>query len=79
MNITKMCSRLNSQLLGLENLKHSGLTQDELCEIFLRIMRMVSATVTYEDDDVHGGGAAVVLASYVVPADRGRGGGEELP
>ena len=68
MNITKMCSRLNSQLLGLENLKHSGLTQDELCEIFLRIMRMVSATVTYEDDDVHGGGSG-----------RGGGAGSGIP
>jgi len=41
---------LQSQLSILESLKHSGIEQLELCEIILHLLRLVSATVTYEAD-----------------------------
>lgn len=44
------CNRLQSQLSILESLKHSGIEQLELCEIILHLLRLVSATVTYEID-----------------------------
>jgi len=44
------CNRLQSQLSILESLKHSGIEQQELCEIILHLLRLVSATVTYEPD-----------------------------
>lgn len=43
------CNRLQSQLSILESLKHSGIEQLELCEIILHLLRLLSATVTYED------------------------------
>ena len=44
------CNRLQSQLSILESLKHSGIEQIELCEIILHLLRLLSATVTYETD-----------------------------
>lgn len=44
------CNRLQSQLSILESLKHSGIEQLELCEIILHLLRLLSATVTYETD-----------------------------
>lgn len=44
------CNRLQSQLSILESLKHSGIEQLELCEIILHLLKLLSATVTYEDD-----------------------------
>lgn len=44
----KKCSRLQSQLATLESLKHGGITQEELCRLVLRILRLVTATVTFE-------------------------------
>ena len=47
-SICKKCARLQSQLSTLEGLKHGGITQEELCRILLRILRLVTATVTIE-------------------------------
>jgi hypothetical protein len=32
----------------LEGLKHGGISQDEFCDIILRVLRLVTATVTFE-------------------------------
>ncbi|CAB9523258.1 Proteasome activator complex subunit 4 [Seminavis robusta] len=45
------CNRLQSQLSILESLKHSGIEQEELCEIILHFLRLLSATVTYEPSE----------------------------
>jgi hypothetical protein len=39
---------LQSQLSTLEGLKHRGISQEELCDIVLRVLRLVTATVTFE-------------------------------
>ena len=57
MQITRMCGRLSTKLSGLEDLKHLGLTQVELCEILLRVLRLLSATVTFGGDDSDGDNA----------------------
>jgi len=38
----------------LEGLKHGGITQEELCRILLRILRLVTATVTIDNDTITG-------------------------
>lgn len=45
------CNRLQSQLSVLESLKHSGIEQIELCNIILHLLRLVTATITYESDE----------------------------
>ena len=44
----RKCTRLQSQLATLESLKHGGITQEEICRIVLRILRLITATVTIE-------------------------------
>jgi hypothetical protein len=41
---------LQSQLSTLEGLKHSGITQRELCELILHVLKLVSATVSFDYD-----------------------------
>lgn len=43
-----LCSRLQSQLSGLESLKHCGLSRLELSHIVLKVLRLVTATYTIE-------------------------------
>lgn len=43
------CNRLQSQLSILESLKHSGIEQLELCDIILHLLKLLSATVTYDE------------------------------
>jgi hypothetical protein len=40
----------NRNFSTLESLKHSGITQRELCLLIVHILRIVSATVTFEYD-----------------------------
>ena len=42
------CSRLQSQLSSLESLKHSGLTRLELSRMILHMLKLLTATVTFE-------------------------------
>lgn len=42
---------MQSQLSTLESLKHCGITQRELCLLILHILRIVSATVTFQYDE----------------------------
>jgi len=49
-SVTKKCTRLQSQLNTLESLKHSGITQRELCQLILHILHLVSTTVTFDYD-----------------------------
>ena len=44
----RKCVRLQSQLSSLESLKHSGLTRLELCEMVLHLLKLLTATVTFE-------------------------------
>jgi len=46
--VIKKCIRLQAQLHGLEGLKHNGITQLELCDMVLHLLKLVSATVTYD-------------------------------
>ena len=55
-SVCKKCARLQSQLATLEGLKHGGITQEELCGIVLRILRLLTATVTFEYSTPEGGG-----------------------
>jgi len=49
-SLVKKCARLHTQLTSLYNLKHNGITQLELCQIILKVLTLLSATVdiTYE-------------------------------
>jgi hypothetical protein len=44
----KKCTRLQSQYTTLEGLKHDGISLVEKCEIILHLLRLVSATVSFE-------------------------------
>lgn len=46
--MSKKCTRLLSQLATLESLKHYGMTQLELSNMILHLLRLISATVTIE-------------------------------
>ena len=50
-SLTKKCSRLLSQFSTLDNLKHGGIQQTELCQMILHMLRLVSCTITRHDDD----------------------------
>eukprot|EP00566_Odontella_aurita_P004325 CAMPEP_0113531630 /NCGR_PEP_ID=MMETSP0015_2-20120614/3603_1 /TAXON_ID=2838 /ORGANISM="Odontella" /LENGTH=2326 /DNA_ID=CAMNT_0000430487 /DNA_START=10 /DNA_END=6990 /DNA_ORIENTATION=- /assembly_acc=CAM_ASM_000160 len=43
--LTKKCFRLSTQLSSVETLKHGGLSQAERCEVLLRVLRLLCATV----------------------------------
>eukprot|EP00804_Cyclotella_cryptica_P029515 CCRYP_011313-RA/>CCRYP_011313-RA protein AED:0.03 eAED:0.02 QI:169/0.87/0.88/1/1/1/9/224/2315 len=43
--LVKKCSRLHTQLTSLYALKHNGFTQFELCQIILKVLTLLSATV----------------------------------
>jgi len=45
--LAKKCSRLQAQISGLEAFKYSGITQLELCEIVLHLLKLVTCTVEF--------------------------------
>jgi len=49
-SIVKKCGRIYSLLSSLESQKYSGLTQKEICEILIKTLHLLSATVTFGGD-----------------------------
>lgn len=47
-SVMNKCTRLQAQLNTLESLKHSGITQTELCLMLLHILKLATATVDIE-------------------------------
>ena len=48
-SLSKRCSRLNTILSSLENLKFNGIPQSVLMDIVLHLFRLLTATVTYKE------------------------------
>lgn len=46
--LVRKCSRLQSQITGLEALKYSGITTLELCEMVLHLLQLVTCTIEYQ-------------------------------
>jgi hypothetical protein len=44
----RLCARLQSQLSGLESLKHCGLSRLEMCHIVLKVLRLITATYSIQ-------------------------------
>lgn len=49
--LAKKCARLHSQLSGLEGLKHTGLTQRQLADMVVHLLRLVTASIDYQVDE----------------------------
>mmetsp|Transcript_34586 Transcript_34586/g.81532 ORF Transcript_34586/g.81532 Transcript_34586/m.81532 type:complete len:2271 (+) Transcript_34586:253-7065(+) len=47
----RLCARLQSRMSSLENLKHSGLSRNDLSNIVLHILKLVTATYSIETID----------------------------
>eukprot|EP00550_Attheya_septentrionalis_P002489 CAMPEP_0198284816 /NCGR_PEP_ID=MMETSP1449-20131203/4226_1 /TAXON_ID=420275 /ORGANISM="Attheya septentrionalis, Strain CCMP2084" /LENGTH=2325 /DNA_ID=CAMNT_0043982031 /DNA_START=25 /DNA_END=7002 /DNA_ORIENTATION=- len=48
-SITKKCGRVAAQLNTLVSLKHTGITEEELCDMILHVLRLLTATVSISD------------------------------
>jgi hypothetical protein len=47
-SLAKTCHRIYVQLVALERLKHGGITQREYCDIVLKVLHLICATVRYD-------------------------------
>lgn len=45
--IIRKCLRISSSMSSFESLKYGGITQEEMCHMFLHVLRLCSATITY--------------------------------
>lgn len=50
-SLAKKCNRLNTILSSLESLKFGGISQAVLMDLVLHLLRLVTATVSYDDED----------------------------
>jgi len=49
-SIVQRCGRINSLLSTLDTFKHCGITQEEICEILLHVLRLLSATISFPEE-----------------------------